>query len=271
MNTGLTLEQWHAVSEGWRPDDRAFALELMAWTWKHDALLPDNLRTLQRIARADDTRAFKAAWSRLSTSGAFLLVLGSSHWHVPLQDAARAVKKARSRAGKASVAARRADRLGPLRSIPPAPPLPAPDPIGAPALPPGLAALRAPRAESASVGRPVSGAFEAAFDEKLPGDTDVLVEIVRTSTDLDTVALAVAQLVLSGRVAPMEWDAFRDAAAMWVETAFVAPKTPRVDKTALTYRVWDETFLGSYRDRFTATKQTIVGAAPISRSTTPSL
>jgi hypothetical protein len=195
---------------------------------------------------------------------------------VPLQDAARAVKKARSRAGKASVAARR--RIGlndayppvTLADLPAAARLPAPDPIGAPAIPPGLAALRAPRAESASVGRPVSGAFEAAFDEKLPGDTDVLVEIVRTSTDLDTVALAVAQLVLSGRVAPMEWDAFRDAAAMWVETAFVAPKTPRVDKTALTYRVWDETFLGSYRDRFVATKTTIA-AAPISRSTTPSL
>lgn len=83
--------------------------------------------------------------------------------------------------------------------------------------------------------------------------------------DLDTVALYVAAFVLDQNGGgPMKWDAFRDAATAVIDTFYELPKTaPKLDRTDLTYRVWDETFLGAYRDRFVATAADIRLAAPI--------
>lgn len=255
MTTGLTTKQWIALSEPWSPTTRAVALELLIWLWEHKTALPAVPKTLQRLSRVDDGRAFRQAWIALTLPAVGLFVEGSHGWTCPLQDAARGLQEARSRAGKVSAEVRRragkphtdqrVEEVARRMEHPPWSDTPAPQPASAPttAVPTLSEAIRKPH----------------DFDEEHATSRDFLLDVVRTNIELDTVALCVAALVLyDGK--PLTWEPFRDKAAALIGELYAGPTPPRVDRSDLTYRVWDDTFLGSYRDRFEVSRESIRAA-----------
>ncbi len=265
MNIGISTNKWLAISEGWTPSMRAYAFDLLTWAWESRSPLPDNPVTLARLARADDRRSFAAAWERLSApNGRGIFVLTEYGYICPLQDEARGVREQKSRAGKASAAARRID----LNPRPPAH---------------FVTGLSTQQRVPTQIEQPPPPA--PAIEPFDPADVpftepETRPEILPTpralgifSGSVDTAALTIAQTVLRG-AGPVTWDQWRDSMASLIGTLYgrLSPKECEgaVDQTELTYRLWDESFLGSYRDRFTTTAATIE-AAPISRSTTDRL
>lgn len=283
MNTGLSTKQWVAVSEPWSPTTRAAALELLIWLWEHKTALPNVPKTLQRLARVDDGRVFKQAWAALTAPApAGLLVEGPHGWTCPLQDAARGIQEARSRAGKASADSRRqAARMTMTvqTTVPPfvrteSPPGSYPQPVenllktGGNVVEKGVTAVEIGPPQTPPLANVLStkildldqrhGVAAGAAPVPVPGEHTQELK----SPNLDIVALYVAAYVLTeNRGRPMEWDAFRDAATAAIGKLYELDKTaPKVDQTDLTYRVWDEQFLGAYRDRFAVTRTHIAPA-----------
>jgi hypothetical protein len=313
---------------------RAYAVDLLLWLWESRSPLPDNMTTLARLARADNKQSFAHAWARLAApNGRGIFVLTEYGYICPLQDEARGLQQQRSKAGKASVHARRqtsttggvplrvrkrfdifkrdhftcrycgakapdveleVDHVIPVNNggtddpenlitacvscnsgkahLPlhegqhpvrtqieqsesariSTPPVEKP---GQPVEKPGrIVEIGPPQTPPLS---PVRTYVLGDLDQE-PAAAGAALSLESNFQELDETALQCARYLLRSG-APMGWDAFRDATVILVDDlehkGFIGGAG--LDKTALTYRLWDETFLGAYRDRFTTTRDTI--------------
>jgi len=240
---GITSSKWRVVSSGWTPTMRAYAVDLLTWLWESRSPLPDDHTALAQLARAD-SRTFAPAWEKLSApNGRGIFVQTEHGWICPLQDEARAHQQQRSRAGKKSVEARRQTVTGArpmvqIQTPAPIPPVPTRGPTS----------------------------IEQAFEREREPEPPQLLPGNLNPADLlqvDNAALAVADRILRDHSGGglMDWDTFRDTALAYVGKMYerLAPAEREVaaDQTVLTYRVWDEAFLGGFRDRFNVTPRGI--------------
>lgn len=265
IKLGLSLEKWQSMTEHLTLEARAVAIELLLWTWNRHVPLPADLATVARLARVNHRRTFDRLWRELAAAdNRPLFVLGAHGWVSPELEAARGLTEKKQRAGRRSMAVQRQARTAP--GVEPAVRIePQPSEFRTEFFrerPPGPAArfhpsgTEDPAVSPARVEQPISAdALSIRHANSL---------IVRTTADLDAAALALAALVLSDRDGEMGWDPYRDGIVEAIALFYnrgTGP-TPKVDRTELTYRAWDESFLGSYRDRFVTTRTGISLTAP---------